>query len=75
MSDKFAPIAEAIKKAKCSLIKNVRVADTYSDENGKSITVRMVFAHNEKTLTREEVMETANKIIEALDGAGIPLKK
>lgn len=75
VSDKFAPIAEAIKKAKCSLIKNVRVADTYSDENGKSITVRMVFAHNEKTLTREEVMETANKIIEALDGAGIPLKK
>lgn len=75
VSKTFAPIAQAIKNAKCSLIKNVSVADTYSDENGKSITVRIVFAHDEKTLTREEVMETADKIIDALAGAGIPLKK
>lgn len=75
VSEVFAPIAKAIEDAKCSLIKNVSVADVYNDENGKSITVRILFAHNEKTLTRDEVMETVNQIIDNLDKNGIPLKK
>ncbi len=75
ISDKFAPIADAIKAADCPLVKKVSVVDTYTDENGKSISVRIVFAHNEKTLTRDEVMDTANEIIAELEKGGIPLKK
>ncbi len=72
--DKFAPIRDAIVAVNCPLIKRVTVADTYTDENGKSITVRMVFSSNEQTLTREEVMEVADAIIENLKVQGIALK-
>lgn len=75
VSDKFAPIAKAIDDAKCPLIKKVSVVDTYTDDSGKSITVRMVFSHPEKTLTRDEVMETAEGIIKNLEAEGIALKK
>ncbi len=75
VSDKFAPIAKAIDDAKCPLIKKVSVVDTYTDDSGKSITVRMVFSHPEKTLTRDEVMETAEGIIKNLEDMGIALKK
>ena len=74
ITDKFEPIGEAIKNQNCELIKKVSVTDTYEDEAGKSITVRMLFSHNERTLTREEVMEVANKIIDELSGKNIPLK-
>ena len=75
VTDKFAPISEAIKAQNCELIKKVTVADIYEDENGKSITVRMVFSHPERTLTREEVMAVADAIIADLAGKGIELKK
>ena len=74
MSETFAPIGKAIKDANCELIKNVQVVDTYRDENGKSITVRLTFSNPQKTLTTEEVMEVANGIIDALAKDGIALK-
>lgn len=76
VSDKFAPIADAIEKAKCSLIKNVEVTDVYEDEynNEKSITTRITFAHPEKTLKREEVQEVTDAIIDDLKNNGISLK-
>ncbi len=73
--DKFSQISDVISDQNCPLIKGVRVADTYSDENGKSITVRIVFSHKEKTLTREEVMDVADAIIRDLEKQGIALKK
>ncbi len=75
VSEKFAPIGEAVKNAECSLIKGTEVVDLYRDENGKSITVRIYFAHPEKTLTREEVMNVVNGIIDDLSAKGIELKK
>ncbi len=75
VSEKFAPIGEAVKNANCSLIKGTEVVDLYRDENGKSITVRIYFAHPEKTLTREEVMNVVNGIIDDLAAKGIELKK
>ncbi len=75
VSDKFAPIRDAIAEQNCPLIKRVYVADTYTDEAGKSITVRMVFSSNEQTLTREEVMDVAEAIIGNLKGKGIALKQ
>ena len=74
MSETFAPIGKAISDANCALIKNVQVTDTYRDDNGKSITVRMTFSHPERTLKTEEVMEVANGIIDALSKDGIALK-
>ena len=75
VSEIFAPIGNVIKEAKCELIKNVQVIDTYSDETGKSITTRLTFSHPEKTLTRDEVMEVVNAIIEKLAAVGISLKQ
>ncbi|MDD6727937.1 MAG: phenylalanine--tRNA ligase subunit beta [Eubacteriales bacterium] len=75
VSDKFEPIKKAIDDAKSSLVKKIRVVDTYSDENSKSITARITFAHPEKTLTREEVMEVVDSIIASLEKKGISLKK
>lgn len=74
VSDKFAPIANAIANAKCSLIKNVEVTDVYEDENTKSITTRITFSHPEKTLKREEVQEVTDGIIDELKSNGIELK-
>ncbi len=75
VSDKFLPISQAISNANCPLIKNVGVVDTYTDESGKSITVRILFSHPEKTLTKEEVSEPVNAIIDDLEKSGIMLKK
>ncbi len=75
VTEKFAPIGEAVKNADCSLIKDIQVVDTYEDENGKSITVRLFFVHPEKTLTRDEVMNVVNSIIDSLSAKGIELKK
>ena len=75
VSDKFEPIGDAIKAENCSLIKSVSVVDTYTDENGKSITVRVLFAHPERTLTKEETMEVVDSIIARLAENGIEMKK
>ena len=75
VSSIFAPVGQAIKNAKCELIKNVQVIDRYEDENSKSITTRLTFSHKEKTLTREEVMDIVNGIVEELKNKGISLKQ
>ena len=51
----------------------VKKAFSY-DEAGKSITVRVTFADKTRTLTRDEVMVIANKVIADLAGKGIALK-
>ncbi len=76
VASKFAPIAKAIADAHSPLIKNVDVTDVYDDENDgtRSITTRITFAHPDKTLTREEVQEVTDGIIESLKKLGITLK-
>ncbi|MBE6746980.1 MAG: phenylalanine--tRNA ligase subunit beta [Ruminococcaceae bacterium] len=75
ISDTFAPIAKAVEKQNCPLIKNISVVDTYTDENGKSITVRILFAHPERTLTGDEVKEVTDAVIAELKVNGIVLKQ
>ncbi|MBR3738295.1 MAG: phenylalanine--tRNA ligase subunit beta [Eubacterium sp.] len=70
----FSPIAAAIKEANSSLIKRVEVTDIYEGEGVKSITTRITFSHPEKTLTREEVSEVSDFIVERLKNKGIELK-
>ncbi|MBR5614389.1 MAG: phenylalanine--tRNA ligase subunit beta [Clostridia bacterium] len=75
VSDMYAPIGNAIKAEECPLIKNVSVVDTYTDEAGKSITVRITFSHPERTLTKEETMAVVDSIVERLEKSGISMKK
>jgi phenylalanyl-tRNA synthetase beta chain len=74
VSDTYAPIAKAIEDANCALIKKVSVVDTYADENGKSITIRLLFSHPERTLTKDEVLEVVNTIAGTLEAQGITIK-
>lgn len=74
MSERFAPIGKTIDDINSPLVKKVSVADTYKDEAGKSITVRILFSDKNKTLTREEVSAVTDKIIENLALQGISLK-
>ena len=71
----FAPIKNAIVNAKSQLVKKIEVVDTYNDGEAKSITTRITFSHPEKTLTREEVMDIVNTVIDKLEADGIKLKK
>lgn len=70
----FAPVKDAVLRVNSPLIKDLSVADVYTDENGKSITVRLVFSHSERTLTREEVAAVTDEIISILSKEGIAMK-
>ena len=74
VSDTYKPIADAIAAENCALIKKVSVVDTYADETGKSITVRLLFSHPERTLTKEEVLEVVNSVSATLEAQNIKLK-
>ena len=74
VSDTFAPIYDAIEKENCEWIKKVSVTDIYVDETGKSITVRILFSHPDRTLTGDEVKERVNSITERLLSNGISMK-
>ena len=74
ISQTYQPIADAISHAGCPLIKAVKIVDTYTDEAGKSITLRILFSHPERTLTKEEVLQVVNGIVDELDAKGIKLK-
>lgn len=72
--DTFKPIKDEIKGVNCPLIKNISVLDVYEDENGKSITVRILFSHSDRTLTKEEVAEVVDKIVANLKAKNIEMK-
>lgn len=74
VSNTFAPISDTVRALNEPLIKSIDVADTYNDANGKSITVRLLFSHPEKTLTKEETAEIVSKITDKLAVKGIKLK-
>ena len=74
VSQTYAPIAKAVEDTGCSLIKKLSVVDSYADESGKSITVRLLFSHPERTLTKEEVLEVVERITSALEAQNIKLK-
>lgn len=75
LSEQFAPIGEAVEAENCPLIKKVSVLDTYVDGSGKAITVRLLFSHSERTLTKEEVSAVVDSILARLEKNGVLLKK
>ena len=74
ISERFEPIANAIRDENCVLIKNVAVTDVYDSDEGKSITTRLTFSCPVRTLTREEVQAVTDSIVEKLKEKGINLK-
>ena len=58
-----------------SVVKGVKVVDTYRDENGKSITARILFSHPERTLSGDEVKAVTDAIIAELSNQNIALKQ
>ncbi len=74
VSPVFAPIGKAIESENCSLIKSVRVVDTYGKGEDKAITVRIVFSHPERTLTKDEAMEVIDSVISKLKLQGVQAK-
>jgi phenylalanyl-tRNA synthetase beta subunit len=75
MAETYAPIKAAIDAANSPLVNKVAVVGTYTDENGKSITVRIFFSHAERTLTREEVQAVVDGVVADLETQGIVIKK
>ena len=74
MTDKFEPIGKAIKEVNSELVKKVSLAGAYTDNSGKSITVRILFSDKNRTLTREEVSAVTDSIISKLNEKSINLK-
>ncbi|NEX00816.1 phenylalanyl-tRNA synthetase beta subunit [Pseudobutyrivibrio sp. NOR37] len=74
VAEKFSEINDTIKESAESILRKVGVADIYNDGNSKSITVRLLFGDDERTLTHEEVQTVVDKIIEKLKTKGINLK-
>ncbi|MCR4830242.1 MAG: phenylalanine--tRNA ligase subunit beta [Pseudobutyrivibrio sp.] len=72
--EKFSEINDTIKKSAGEILKKVGVTDVYSDGSSKSITVRLLFGDDERTLTHEEVQKVVDDIIEQLKTKGINLK-
>lgn len=74
VAEKFSEINDTIKEGAESILKKVGVADIYDDGNSKSITVRLLFGDDERTLTHEEVQKVVDDIVEKLKNRGINLK-
>ena len=74
VAEKFSEINDTIKESAESILRKVGVADVYNDGNSKSITVRLLFGDDERTLTHEEVQTVVDKIIEKLKNKGINRK-
>lgn len=75
ISNTFEPVANAIKAQNSPLVKGVKVVDTYCDENGKSITVRILFSHPDRTLNGDEVKAVTDAVIADLAKENIALKQ
>ena len=74
LSETFAPIAQKVEEENSPLIRGVKVVDLYKGEEGKTITVRLLFGCKDRTLTREEVQAVTDSIVAKLAAAGISMK-
>lgn len=70
----FSEMEKAWKNIDCDTLKEANVIDVYETETEKSITVRCVFSHSDRTLTSEEVQENMDRIISALAENGFSIK-
>lgn len=72
---RFSIISEAVHKVNSPIVKKVSLVDTYDDELGRALTVRIVFSDKKRTLTREEVSLIIDAIISQLKNMDVFLKE
>ena len=71
---RFSEAENAWKSAGCAELASVRVIDVYDLEALKSVTVRLTFSSDERTLSMEEVQAAVDKIVANLRTLGIVLR-
>ena len=70
---RYSELAKAWEGHDYPLLARVSLVDVY-DGGERSVSVRLAFASNERTLTRAEIQPTVDGIIEELAARGIALK-
>ncbi len=70
----FGKVADTIRAEGGDTLTDVYVVDIYHGEDGDSVTVRMTFQSNERTLSKAELQPAIDKIVEALAKDGYALK-
>ena len=64
-------MVDVIKKAGGEILENVDLFDIYQgeqvDSGCKSVAVKLMFRHHNRTLTQEEINEGFNKILSRLE--------
>jgi len=71
---RFSDVAKAWEKQNCPLLAGVAVTDIYESETTKSVTVRLTFSSDEKTLSMDEIQPIVDAIVADLDEIGIKLR-
>ncbi len=71
----FSPVADAVRAVNSPLVNKVTLTDTYDDENGRALTVRIAFLNRERTLTHEEVAKVVDEIIAQLKEKNVYMKE
>lgn len=71
---RFCDAAKAWEKQNCPLLTGVTVTDIYESETTKSVTVRLTFSSDEKTLSMDEIQPIVDAIVADLDEIGIKLR-
>ncbi len=70
----FSDIQKAWTQEDFPLLQQVYLVDSFDDGHQKSLAFRFSFLSHEKTLTREEVQPSVDRILKNLEGMGILLK-
>lgn len=71
---RYADIKKCWETLNLSELKSDTVIDTFELAGVKSITVRLSFSSNDRTLSMEEIQEQTDKILENLKTIGVTLK-
>ncbi|MCR4923935.1 MAG: phenylalanine--tRNA ligase subunit beta [Lachnospiraceae bacterium] len=71
---RFESIEKEIRSTGSDKLKKISVIDIYDNDKIKSITIRLAFSSDERTLTGEEVQKDVDRILERLAKLNIKLK-
>ena len=72
----YAALEEQLKAEDSPLLKAYRLVDIYGEEGGRdSVTLRLEFSSQEKTLAREEVQLVVDQLVERFEQKGFLLKR
>lgn len=70
----YSEIERAWLSINAEELKGVKLIDIYESSNVKSITVRLSFSSNERTLSMDEIQGYIDKVIKNLEVMGVSLK-